>query len=366
MKIKVAGNRLQEGLKNVISVANAKISPTILGNVLVDAENGKLTLTASNLDITLNTSVECEVVEAGKTTVPAKMFQNILNALPSGIVEIDVNESDKMRVIAGESSFRISGINAKDFPKIAKVKEDAVYTADAKDLKKGLRKTSYAQSLDDTRKVLNGVLFDFAENYLKTVATDGRRLSLSLVKAEWKCADAKFTLPRDAVREIQRILPDEGKVTIRFSNGISVFSFEASKTVMYAKVVDDAYPNYAHVIPTDVKSCAQCDRARLLDMMNRAKVMAVENVPSVKLTFSKGVLDANVIGLDDGEGRDKFAVKYDGEKVEFAFNPYYFHEAVSVLDSDNVRIEIESDTRPILIKGEEDDGLAILMPLRRG
>lgn len=353
-----------DGLRNVSGVANAKISPAVLGNVLLEAKDGKVKLTASNLDITLVTSVECEVEEAGATTVPAKIFQNVLSALPIGVVEIVTDAKDKMKVISGESSFRISGIPAKEFPKVAKVGEDSVFTMDAKELKAAIRKTAYAQSTDDTRRSLKGMLFDFAGEQLKTVATDGRRLAVTIVKAEWKCADAKFTLPKDAVKEVQRLLTDEGVVNIRCDNGLAVFEIEKVGTTVYGKTVEEVFPDYTRVIPTGIIGSATVDRERMCDMMNRAKVMALSAVPSVQLTFDAGAIDSKVSGMDDGECRDKFAIKYEGERLTFAFNPYYLHETISAIDSDDVKIEFSGAGRPVIIKGEGENGLAVIMPLR--
>lgn len=365
MKIKVDGNRLQDGLRKVIGVANAKITPPILGNVMLEAKDGKVNLTATNLDVTLITSVECEVEEAGATTVPAKMFQSVVAALPVGTVEINSSTMDKMRVIGGETSFKISGIAATEFPKLAKVKDDCVFTMEAKDLKTALRKTAYAQSTEDVRRTLKGIHFDFAGDQLKTVATDGRRLAVSLVKAKWKCKDTKFTIPTDAVREVQKLIADDGTVTIKYSGNMAVYEIEKAATTMYCKTAEDGYPNYANVIPKETQFTATCDRERFIDMMNRAKVMAVNNTPSVKLVFDKGTLDATVVGMDEGEGRDKFAIKYDGEKMEKVFNPYYLHETLSSIDADDVKVEM-SENGPIIVKGDGESGLAVVMPLRLG
>lgn len=365
MKIKVQGSRILECLRNVSGVSNAKISPAILGNVFLEAKDGKLTTMASNLEITLVSSVECEVTEPGATTVPAKMFQSILSALPVGEVEITVDNKEKMKVTSGESSFRLSGIPAKEFPTLAKVKDDLLFTMNAKDLKTALRKTAYAQSCDETRRSLKGMLFDFAGEQLKTVATDGRRLSVSLVKADWKCHDTKFTMPKDAVREIMRLLTDEGSVVIKYFGNMAMLDIESAKTMVFCKTMAERYPNYAAVIPSEITATALVDRERMCDMMNRAKVMALETTPSVKIAFSDGSIDSRVIGNDDGESRDKFAIKYTGEKLEFAFNPYYIHEALSVIDSDSVKIEFSGSTRPIVVKGDGEDGLAVIMPLRQ-
>ena len=363
MKIKVNGNRLAEGLKKVGGVANAKITPQILGNVLVDAKDGEMTLMASNLKITLITKVECEVIEAGATTVQAKMLTTMVGAIGAGEIEIATDKNEKMTIRSGELVFKMSGIPAKEFPKPVEPGGAQKYEVEAKELSRMLRKTVFCQCLDMTRKSLQGILFDFSGEYFKCVATDGKGLALAMTKLDWKGHDEKFTVPSEAIAQIQRLVGTEGKVGILANKEALVLDMEDG-TRIYGQLLDSQFPNYEVVIPKETKWCAEIDRELFAAALTRVAIMAPDLNPTIVLKFVNGALDLDVAGDNEGSAHDKLAVKYEGESYKLFLNPYRILDPLKAMDADTVKMEFNDEKSQILIKGVDELGLNVLMPMR--
>ena len=248
MKFSVTKEKLLEGLQQVQNVVSTRTTLPILSNVLLQANGSEVHLTTTDLDVGVRGSFEAKIEKEGATTLPARRLFTIIRELPSSEIQFDVDGKNAASIRSGQSFFKILGLPEEEFPPLPKFDDAKVVTIRQKDLRDGLRKTSYAISTDETRYVLNGVLFSFKENKLTLVATDGRRLAMVDIDLEFpRSHEADIIVPTKAVTELQRLLTDDGEV--RVSVGSGQIAFDLNNTLLVSKLIEGNYPNYRQVIP---------------------------------------------------------------------------------------------------------------------
>ena len=366
MKISIVRSNFIEGLKAVQNIVPGKGSLAVLQNVLIEAEEGVIKLTTTDLDISISTTLKCEVKEAGKTTLPVKLLFNMVLRAAEGQVELESDQNDRATIIAASARFKLAGLPSSDFPQLPPANESTAYKLPQATLREMLRKTSYAASQDDTRRTLKGVLMSFKDGKLTMVATDGRRLALVENEMEFPPDAAKdIVLPSKAVQELQRSLQNDGEVEIMAQQ--SQISFNLGTVKIYSKLMDDVYPNYAQVIPRDFSEQQKIaiDRQQLLDALERASVMKMDEAHSTKLIFDENKLLVRSAASDMGEASDEVAIKYGGERIEIMFNPTYVMDPLKAIDDDVVTMNLRNGTSAAVITCSIPF-IYVLMPLRQG
>lgn len=346
----------------VQNVVSSKGTLQILSNALIHVENNQMSITTTDLDISMRCVIPCEGEQPGSTTLPIRRVVNMMKELNEGNVTINVADDDEAKFQSGSSFFRIIGLPTRDFPPIPATEGKFSYRIDQGVLKEMLRKTSYAASLDETRRVLNGVLMAFKANKLTMVATDGRRLALVDHEVEFpEQAETEMILPTKAVNELMRVLLNEGEVKIYAQKNQVVF--EMGTTIMSSKLVDGVYPNYRQVIPGGCDERVTIEREELLRAVRRVSVMATDKSNAVRLTFSANQLTINITSQEVGEGRETIPVKYTGKEISIVFNPEYVMDPLKNMDDDEVYFELSDGHSPALLKCSVPF-LYVLMPLR--
>ena len=362
MKFKIVRSKFLDGLKAVQNVVGNRGSLPILQNVLLEANGQSLRMTTTDLDISIQNEVECEVIEPGATTLPVKLLFVTVSKVCEGFVEVEVNGEEKASIMAGSAKFKLTGMPMADFPKLPADTDSYSYTLEQPTLREMLRKVSYAASQDDTRRTLKGVLMSFKDAKLTMVATDGRRLALIENEVEFpKDFEKDIVLPSKAVQELQRSLGNDEKITIRVQQ--SQICFRLGALTIYSKLMEDAYPNYRQVIPQSCSQHIAVDRQLLLDALDRASVMTMDEAHSTKLIFDANSLTVTSAASNIGEAKDEVNIKYAGEKIEIMFNPNYVMDPLKAIDDDEVTIDIEDGHSPAVIRCSVPF-LYVLMPLR--
>jgi len=362
MKFKIVRSRFLEGLKSVQNIVAGKGSLPILQNVLLEAKGKELNMTTTDLDISIRSTVECETVEQGVSTLPVKLLFNAIAKLAEGEITIDIDAKERAKITSGKTQFTLSGMPEPEFPKLPKDEEAYSYTLPQSTLHEMLRKVAYAASQDDTRRTLKGVLMSFNDGKLTMVATDGRRLALVENEIEFpKNANKDIVLPSKAVAELQRSLVGEGDVSVMVQKSQICFRIEG--VTIYSKLMDDAYPNYRQVIPKSTAQEICVDRQLLLNALERASVMTIDEAHSTKLIFSSGKLTVTSAASNIGEAKDEVPIKYAGETIEIMFNPSYVMDPLKAIDDDEVTVHLNDGHTPAVIKCSIPF-LYVLMPLR--
>src|SRR5271157_5756219 len=229
-------------------------------------------MTTTDLDVGIRGSVEAQVERAGATTLPARRLLSIVRELPSSEIYFDVDTKNFASIRSGSSYFKILALPEEEFPSLARFEEAKIFTIDQKVLKDGLKKTSYAISTDETRYVLNGILFSFKDNKLTLVATDGRRLALVDLEVEFpRSHEVDLILPTKAVTELTRLVSEEGDIKMSVSE--NQVAFELNRTLLVSKLIEGNYPNYRQVIPSEAKERITLERETFLTAVRRVSLL---------------------------------------------------------------------------------------------
>jgi DNA polymerase-3 subunit beta len=362
MKFSVSKEKLLEGLQTVQNVVSTRTTLPILSNVLLQAEGSELKLTTTDLDVGVRGSVEASVDKPGSTTLPARRLFTIVRELPSSEITFEIDSKNVATIRSGPSFFKILGLPEEEFPPLPKFENAKAFTIRQKDLKDGLKKTAYAISTDETRYVLNGILFTFKDNKLTLVATDGRRLALVDIELEFpRSHEVDVIVPSKAVTELGRLLKDDGDV--KLTVGENQISFEINGTLLVSKLIEGNYPNYRQVIPAETKERITLERELFLNTVHRVSLLASEKSNSVKLVFSKNNIDIMANTPDVGEAKESMAVQYKGKEFSIAFNPEFLMAPLRNLSNDEVFLDLTDEMSPGVIK-IQTPFLYVLMPMR--
>ncbi|HHU15189.1 MAG: DNA polymerase III subunit beta [Kiritimatiellae bacterium] len=362
MKFSIVRSKFLDGLQRIQNVVSGRGTLQILQNAMIEAEGDRLCMTTTDLDISERCYVECQIEEPGSTTLPIRRLASIIRELDEGKIMVEVDEDDVATVQSGSSYFKIIGMSVRDFPPVPVTEGKFCYRIDQGVLREMLRKTSYAISQDETRRVLNGVLMAFKDNKLTMVATDGRRLALVEQEIEFPPeAEAELILPNKAVTELMRLLSNEGDLKVYAQTNQAVF--EIGTTMMSSKLIDGVYPNYRQVIPGACDERVVIEREALLSALRRVSVVTTDKSNATRLTFSANQLTISINTPDVGEGRDTLPVKYAGKEISIIFNPEYVMDPLKNIDDDEVYLEMNDGHSPALLKCNVPF-LYVLMPLR--
>lgn len=362
MKFSVSKDKLAEGLQIVQNVVSTRTTLPILSNVLLQASESGLTLTTTDLDVSVRLTIEAAVERPGATTLPARRLFSIVRELPASDILFDIDSRNGASIRCGASSFKILGLPEEEFPPLPKFENARVFNIAQKELKDGLKKTSYAISTDETRYVLNGVLHSFRDNKLSLVATDGRRLALVDIELEFpRSSEVDVIIPTKAVTELSRLLKEEGEVKVSISE--NQVAFELNGALLISKLIEGNYPNYRQVIPGEARERVTLERETFLNCVRRVSLLASDKSNSVKLIFSKNNIEINATTPDVGEARESVPVIYKGKEMTIAFNPEFLMAPLRNLPNDEVYLDLIDEMSPGVIK-IQTPFLYVLMPMR--
>ncbi len=367
MKLTIAKEQILNGLQAVQNLVGTRTTLPILSNVLLRAGEGKLELTATDLDVTVCCAVEATVQKPGASTVPVKKFFGIARELGAAQLELEVDEKHACKIKAGSSYYRMNGLAAEEFPPLPQFGEDRKLCLPQEKFRAMLRRTSFAVSTDETRYVLNGLFCSLKDHKVTLVATDGRRLALTDEEADVSAENqAEFIIPTKAVNELNRLLQPSGETEIKVAENQVSFALKGENgfsVLLISKLVEGSYPNYRQVIPSETKERVSLIREELLQALRRAEIMTSEKSNSVKLSFTKNNLAITANTPEVGEARESLAINYKGKDLSIAFNPAYLLDPLKALDVDEVFLELTDELSPGVLR-TNGPFLYVIMPMR--
>ena len=366
MKLTIDRMSLLRPLGHVQSVVERRNTIPILANVVLRAEEGELSLTATDMDMDIATEVGCSVMTSGTTTMSAHLLYDIARKLPDGAeVEIAVNDGHAM-VSAGRSSFRLPTLPVEDFPAISSNELPVNFSLTAADMRDLIDTTRFAISTEETRYYLNGIYIHKAESgELCAVATDGHRLAMTRQALPSGAAQMpSIILPRKAVSELRKLLDDfDGDVLVGLSETRAEFRFGVVR--LTSKLIDGTFPDYTRVIPVGNDRIMQVDVSAFSAAVDRVSTIASEKSRSVKMGLRSGVLTLSVSNTDASSATEELEVSYDGPEMEIGFNARYLLDIAGQVNSDMVEFALADQGSPSLVRAPGDEAsLFVLMPMR--
>lgn len=370
MKFTISSTGLLSHLQAISRVINAKSTLPILDNFLFKLEAGVLTLTASDLDTTLITSMEVAQSEGeGTIAISAKILLDTLKEFSDQPLEFDVNDSTlaiKMR--SGSGDFNLFGQNGEEYPKTPMLADDAKsVTIPTTALLSGITKTLFATGDDVLRQVMNGIFFDITPDSTVFVGSDSHklvRIKTTAAKSEEACS---FILPKKPTNLLKNILPkEEGNVLLKFDSKNACFTL--SNYTMFCRLIEGKYPNYNAVIPKDNPYKALVDRSAFMNMLRRVSVFSNQATNLIRLDFTNDSITASAQDIDFSvSAKESITCQYEGEDMSIGFQSASLIEILANLNSADITMELSDPTRAGLIipfeQETDEDILMLLMPM---
>jgi len=363
MKIKVGKGDIFKALQIAQSAINPRAGLPILSNLLIEAKNDKIKIVGTDLDIGIISFSKADVETAGSITLPAKKFYDIIRELPEEIITITAKKNNIVTIECGTTIFKIMGLPKEEYPKLPEFPDARYISIPQKALKNMLCMTAFAISRDETRYILNGVLFLIKEDSMSLVATDGRRLSL--IKKELKVPKGlatKFIVPTKTVIELAKTLEDtdaEAKITYTQNQVL----FNLGEAIIISRLIEGEYPNYEQVIPKDAKDRLTIDREKLLMATKRASLLTTQDSLAVRLDINKDRIVVSKSTPDVGESKEELQAQYSGSNLSIGFNPAYLIDVLKNINIETIAIELFGPDKPGVIR-LGDEYTYVLLPMQ--
>ncbi len=369
MKFNVNQQDLQQALNYCQGVIEKRSTLPILSNILLDASNSKLTITATDLDlIFIHQLNNVEILEEGKTTTTSSIMYDIIRKFNSGKkINVSLTDISKLQVESEKSIFNLNCISATEFPLTDENFNQNEFIIKSKKLLKLLNKCKFSVSNDETRHYLSGIYFHQTEvedkNYLTAVATDSHRMSISKIRLEEKIDFDPIILPKKTIFQLCSLL-DSYDGDVKVSNVKSKIKFELNNSILISKLIDGKFPNYIQVIPKNNQKKLEIDLKLFLNSVDRVASVSLDKKDGVKFNLSKDTLDMSVNNTNSGDGKETLSVKFDHD-LEISFNSRYLIDVASQLDGERVEIFFNDSGSPALIKDPGDfDSIFVVMPMK--
>ncbi len=372
MKITIERATLLKSLNHVQNVVERRNTIPILSNVLIQAEDGKLSLSATDLDIEIVETVPSDVIQEGGTTAPAHTLYDIVRKLPEGSqVQFEFGADDpRLMLRAGRSQFSLACLPKEDFPILAAGDLPHEFTMEAMDLRRLIEKSKFAISTEETRYYLNGIYFHVTDaadgpERMRAVATDGHRLArVELPAPKGASGMPNIIVPRKTVVELSRLIENsEGVVEIGVSD--SKIRFEFDGVILTSKLIDGTFPDYQRVIPEGNDKVLNINGKEFAQAVDRVSTISTEKSRAVKINLDRDRLDLAVTNPESGNASEELLVEFNADPIEIGFNARYLLDVMGQLDGDEAQFLFADSGSPTIIRDMGDNtSLYVLMPMR--
>lgn len=363
MRIKTEKETLLNGIQTVQGVITTKIALPVLSHILIETQKDTLKLTTTDLDIGITCVIPVNTQETGAITIPAKRFADVIKELPGDTVNINTKKNNLIIIETELCQFKIMGLAPEEFPKLPEFQDKGIIKLEQPLLKEMLRLTSFAVSFDETRYILNGILFKIDQNNLTLVATDGKRLAIIEKKSKYEINKEIYTIiPVKTIQELNRNLRDEGELSLVLGNNQVLF--DLGNVVIVSRLIEGEFPDYQQVIPPISENKMGINREEFLLAIKRASLLSTPDYQAVKLELFKDKLVVSKSTPDIGESREEVPVEYQGKEMVIGFNPGYLLDVLKNLDLERIDFEVTDSEKPGVIR--TDGYVYIVLPMRLG
>lgn len=363
MKAVISKQDLVNIISKIQNIVPAKPSSPILANVLLEAVDDQLIMSATDLTVSMRCYVEAKVIEEGAIALPAKRFFQLIRELTAPQIKISAPTHEAAEITAGASLFKIHGMNRQEFPEFSNLSATPELTLPRSILKEMFSKTAFAAAKEDSRFTLNGVQIQITNQKATFIGTDGKRLSKISTSMPLESGfQGNYLVPLKAVDEMVKLLDDsQDFATLNLT--YDKISLEAGPITLVSKLLAGQYPDVDRVIPSKVLHQCQIHREELASLLRQISLFTSENNHSVRFSFEEGQLHLSATSNEIGEGRVSMPVDYSGEKLDIAFNPFFFLDILRHSKDETIQFGLNDPHNPGLIT-DSGAALFVLMPMR--
>jgi DNA polymerase-3 subunit beta len=362
MKVVCQREELSQRLAVVARAVSTRASVQILSGVLLRAEAGRLHLAATDMELSLRSSLEAQVDGDGAVVVPGRLLVDLVRLLPESQVTIEHRaDENTVHVTSGSSTSTLHTYAAEDFPRLPDLDAVGTFTVDRVSLIDTVTRVARSASRDESRPVLTGILVRFEAGKLVMAATDSYRLSVKETELSGEAPELEAIIPARALAELGRIAQSGDSIELGVHENQVVFA--ADDVWLTTRRIDGQFPNYKQLLPEAFEHELTLPRGELLDVVRRVGVM-VQRTSPIQLRFAEGELTVFARTQDVGEAKESVPVQFSGEAMEIGFNAEFLREGIESMSADDVRLKLISPLRPAVIQGSEDDPTYLIMPIR--
>lgn len=364
MRFKCARNDLVESFQITQKAVSPRSTLPILTGILLDFEEDKLTLTATDLEISIQNKLNVKVEDKGSLVVPARLVSDIIRNLPEAVVQVESVSDGRIVIICEQAKFEIKVLILEDYPKFPEITDGSSIEVDVKTFKDAVKQVIKAVSRDETRPILTGVLISFNKDHIKMVATDSYRLAVREIKTSVDIEEKiKIIIPARALDELSKILPDANeklKITVNENQII----FQHKNTTFASRLIEGQFPNYQQLLPEEQENKLEIKKQVFIDAVKRVSLLAQNNTP-IRLVASGQKMKIHAVNQEVGEASEEIGLLSGGGESEIAFNAQFLLDGLASLEEETVVLELTSNVKPGLIKPKEGkDFLYLIMPMR--
>ncbi|MDX2208107.1 MAG: DNA polymerase III subunit beta [Gemmatimonadales bacterium] len=366
MKFTITREQLHEGLGAVAAAVPSKTTLPVLANILLEATKDGLKLSGTDLDIAVGTTVPASVDQEGAITLPARKLVELVRELPSAGIRFTTQGEQRVTIECGRSKFKLLGLPREEFPAFPQVTFDATSRTTARDLQKLVAHVAFAASTEESRPILNGVLWQLTADRMRMVATNGHRLAKMEVPLQGNAEPAELIVPPKALEQIRKLFGPDDEIEIGRSD--NHLGFRSATTQVFTRLIEGPYPNYEQVIPRENDKTATCEKAALMSALRRMSIVASDQTHRIRMSFGDGSCKLSVTTPDLGEAQEELTVTYEGEPLDIGFNATYLLEVLKFMPTEEIRLTFKAPERAATVEpvGWDDPAsyLTLVMPLR--
>src|SRR5262245_24055262 len=363
MKVTCSREELTQKLAVVARGVSTWTSVQILGGILLKAEGGRLTLAATDMELSLRASLEASVDGEGAVVVPGRLLVELARLLPDAEVSIEQRADEGIvHVTSGSFESRLNTYTAEDFPRLPDTEGLERHGVDRDALLETIARVGRSASRDESRPVLTGILVRFEPGKLVMAATDSYRLSVKETAVDGEAPDLEAIVPAKALAELGRIAQAGEELVLGVHENNQVV-FGTDGIWLTTRRIDGQFPNYKQLLPETFEHELSLPREELLEVVRRTAVMAQRNSP-LRLRFAEGELTISARTQDVGEAVESLPVAFSGDPLEIGFNPEFLREGIESVDDDELQLKLISPLRPGLVQSAEGDFWYLIMPIR--
>jgi DNA polymerase-3 subunit beta len=362
MKAVCQRDGLAQKLGVVARAVSTRANVQILSGVLLRAETGRLNLAATDMELSLRSSLEAQVGGEGSVVVPGRLLVELVRLLPESEVTFEHRaEENVLRVTCGPSSATLNTYAAEDFPRLPDLDTVGTFTVDRDSFLDTVSRVARSASRDESRPVLTGILVRFEAGKLVMAATDSYRLSVKETALEGDTPELEAIIPARALGELARIAQDGDTVELGVHENQVVFA--TGDAWLTSRRIDGQFPNYKQLLPEAFEHEVTLPRGEILDVVRRVGVV-VQRTSPIQLRFAEGELTVFARTQDVGEAKESLPVQFSGDPLEIGFNSDFLREGIESIAAEEIQLRLISPLRPAVIEGDEDDPTYLIMPIR--
>ncbi len=368
MKIKVQKEALQSLLSKIQNIVERKTSMQVLVHVLMVAKDSKLQIYATNLEVSLTSSIDAEIIEPGTVAIHAKSFFDLVRELPSTELVLEKIENSWLKLKQGPNNYKIAGVDPSEYPVFPEFKKEGFHQVDPQSLGEMIQKTIYSVANDEARFHLNGVYFEIKDQLCKMVSTDGHRLSYIERKLEAQTG-AEFStgviIPKKGILEIKKLVETGSENMGLLLDGAQIV-VQSDETVLLIRLIEGKYPNFEELIPKPTTPTLKLTKEALGSSLKRVALLTNQTSMGVTFNLDSKKIELLSSGSELGQAKENVEGAYTGDSLSVGYNAKYILDVLSVLKEDqNLNIFIENESSPTLIQPDDDSSYScVVMPMR--